>query len=789
MKKHFLLTGLLVACLNVSAQVVTPVKNFVEKPPQQLLKPICVDSVDVNGKKPDDGEGYRKQRLFYVNNTDYITGKLVVKGTKKFSILLDGKALPADGKLALDPSHHEFLIDYEVPDLKTDTVSVSFDANKSVECTTSERRMYGLHDVLDGQRVSGASVSPDGKFIIVSYNDAQPGGKVRNFQQVKELLTGRVLNTYESLRIGWMPRSVAYYYEEQRGEDRILYKVEPTTGLRTIFAEGLPKGNIIMSPTEDYLLLTDTEKGPEEKAEIVQVLEPDDRQPGWRSRSFVSKYDLQTKTCQRLTFGSHSSYVYDISADGKRLLVGVSRSRLEKRPTTVTDFFFVDATTLKVDTLILGGEFIDGAELSPDGSQVLFMGSPEAFNGIGKDPAAGKYGNMTDMQLFLFEGATHKVTPLTRDFDPSVSRLVWSRFDNRIYFSANDRDYVHFYSLDPKTRKINMIKTGEDVMTNFSLASRAPVGVYCGMSTMNSVRLYSMNMKNNQQKCLEDCAATLLKDVELGECHDFDFTSSRGDKIYGRYYLPPHFDAAKKYPMIVNYYGGCSPTERYFESRYPHPYYASLGYVVYVVNPSGATGFGQVHSARHVDTAGKGVAEDIIEGVKNFCASHPFVDTSKIGCIGASYGGFMTQYLQTVTDIFACAVSHAGISNHASYWGEGYWGYSYSEVSMAGMYPWNAKELYTDQSPLFRADKIHTPLLLTHGSADTNVPVIESIQMFTALKLLGRDVAFIQVPGENHWIIDYKKRILWSDSIMAWFAKYLKGDTAWWDALYPKKSL
>ena len=74
-------------------------------------------------------------------------------------------------------------------------------------------------------------------------------------------------------------------------------------------------------------------------------------------------------------------------------------------------------------------------------------------------------------------------------------------------------------------------------------------------------------------------------------------------------------------------------------------------------------------------------------------------------------------------------------------------------------------------------------------STPTNVPVIESIQMFTALKLLGRDVAFIQVPGENHWIIDYKKRILWSDSIMAWFAKYLKGDTAWWDALYPKKSL
>lgn len=103
--------------------------------------------------------------------------------------------------------------------------------------------------------------------------------------------------------------------------------------------------------------------------------------------------------------------------------------------------------------------------------------------------------------------------------------------------------------------------------------------------------------------------------------------------------------------MIVNYYGGCSPTSRNFESRYPHHAYAALGYVVYVIEPSGATGFGQEFSARHVNTFGDGVADDIIEGTRKFAAEHPFVNDSKIGCIGASYGGFMTQYLQTKTDI------------------------------------------------------------------------------------------------------------------------------------------
>jgi dipeptidyl aminopeptidase/acylaminoacyl peptidase len=163
------------------------------------------------------------------------------------------------------------------------------------------------------------------------------------------------------------------------------------------------------------------------------------------------------------------------------------------------------------------------------------------------------------------------------------------------------------------------------------------------------------------------------------------------------------------------------------------------------------------------------------------------VDSTKIGNIGASYGGFMTQYLLTQTDLFASAVSHAGISNITSYWGEGYWGYTYSAGASAGSYPWNNPQLYVDQSPLFHADKIETPLLLLHGTADTNVPIGESIQMFTALKLLGKPVEFIQVEGENHAIYDYQKRIAWNHTIYAWFDKWLKNDARWWNSMYPEK--
>jgi dipeptidyl aminopeptidase/acylaminoacyl peptidase len=178
------------------------------------------------------------------------------------------------------------------------------------------------------------------------------------------------------------------------------------------------------------------------------------------------------------------------------------------------------------------------------------------------------------------------------------------------------------------------------------------------------------------------------------------------------------------------------------------------------------------------------VADEIIDGVRKFVAAHSFIDQRRIGCIGASYGGFMTMLLLTRTDMFAAGISHAGISSISSYWGEGYWGYLYSAVATANSFPWNRKDLYVNQSALFNADKINTPLLLLHGMDDTNVPPGESIQLYTAL---GKQVELVQVEGENHLIMEYKKRKQWIKTILAWFDKWLKDEPQWWDDLYSGK--
>ncbi|MDE7152698.1 MAG: prolyl oligopeptidase family serine peptidase, partial [Candidatus Amulumruptor sp.] len=329
----------------------------------------------------------------------------------------------------------------------------------------------------------------------------------------------------------------------------------------------------------------------------------------------------------------------------------------------------------------------------------------------------------------------------------------------------------------------------DDLVQSYDLPVNGNLVAWRGASASNSERVYVTDTRKGSTRMIDYPSADRLADVALGEVKPFEYVTSRGDTIYARYYLPADFDPTRKYPVIVNYYGGCSPTGRNFESRYPHHLYAAQGYAVLVINPSGCTGRGQEWASRHVNTAGEGVAQDIIEGTQQFCRANEWADSTALGCIGASYGGFMTQYLQTQTPMFAAAISHAGISDHTSYWGEGYWGYSYSEVSMANSYPWTRKDIYVDRSPLYLADKINTPLLFLHGDSDNNVPVGESIQMFTALKILGRPTAFVAVADQDHHILDYDKRIKWQDTIFAWFEKYLKHDSTWWDTLYPPKSL
>lgn len=835
--KSGLLAAALMASISASAETIE-VKTLKYAGPYAVAQPWMADSVNIKGEAFDlkqlldsplsftllnkgkevtaaqllaDKQDALHLASFCVSNTQRTKATIAVEGLEQYRLFVDGEQVEVNGDKAetiLTPSQHTVVIKYLTrKDASSDkksiklTVTAANGAPLSVGDATV-KRAYNIYDVICAPNYPSVSISPNGKFIVVRKTWVDRKGNNHSISELRNYQTNRVMATFEE-SVKWMPASNKLYFTQKASDSSIageekqdgtlqLITINPLTMEREVLASHLPEGWFQFTPDEKTLIYTLTTEGRKKDPQVYDVKEPEDRQPGWRERSNLAKYDLASGILQPLTFGYHNIYLMDISADSRYLLIGKEEERLTKRPTTLTSFYRLDlgsmnassATTPKVETLIEKGEFLNSAQFSPDGKSILVSASPEAFNGIGKNVEEGQTPSMIDTQLYLMTLSDKKVRPLTRDFNPNVQSVDWSKADGNIYFTAEDKDCVHLFQLNPKSGKFTLLKTPEEYIKSFSLASSAAEMAFSGQSASNADRLYKMNTKALKSQLVDDLSARELKDVELGECKAWNFVNSRGDTLCCRYYLPPHFDAAKKYPMIVNYYGGCSPTSRMFQSRYPHHVYAAMGYVVLVVNPSGATGFGQKFSARHVDTAGEGVAEDIISSTQAFCDEHAFVNRKKIGCIGASYGGFMTQYLQTKTDLFAAAISHAGISDHTSYWGEGYWGYSYSEVSMANEYPWTNKHLFVDQSPLYNADKIHTPLLFVHGTADNNVPVGESIQLYTALKLLGRPTAMVLVDGQDHHIIDYEKRLKWQNTIFAWFAKWLQDDASWWTEMY-----
>ena len=788
--------------------------------PYPMTKPFMTDSLDSEGKKIDLDEvfiggnefniqnsKFKESSLeggfalsaeqeggsalyiagFSVQNTGFAKGKVDVKCESRHKLFIDGNEQGGDFELV--PGRHEVSIKLLCKGDKADTLRVSVESEQALEINPEGKRYWTNADMMHGERINGVELSSSAKYVRIHKNITYKGGETEGRDIFIDLATGKEFSLDGFQR--WLPKGDRYLrsYRETEGT-RCYETVDPKTGEKTFIGKYTGKGYAWLTDDLKHFLVTIDEKVPEEKnKDVHQILEPDDRQPGYRNRRNYSLYDIETGITTPITKGARNVYVIP-NKDASRFLVSIHSEKLTERPFEFTDLLLLDAKTGNADTLVRHDGFIGSFQFSPDEKYVSLTGSPEALGGIGNTLPKDKIPSSYEYELFLINLETKEISCLTRDFDPSVTSYQWSEQDGMIYALCENRDLKSLYRINPKNGKAEMLPLSEPyIYSSFSLAEEKPLLAYIGESSMSTDRCWLRDMKTGKEKLLCDLNPTRLKDIQLGKCEDWNFKAERGDTIYGCYFLPPFFDETKQYPMLVYYYGGCSPVGRLLDSYYNFQEWAAMGYVVYLIQPSGCSGFGQEFASRHVNAYGDYTADDIIQGTKQFCKEHPFVKADKIGCMGASYGGFMTMYLQTVTDIFAAAMSHAGISNPASYWGYGYWGYSYSTTSAAHSYPWNNMELYSGHAPLFNADKVHTPILFMHGGADTNVPINESIQMFTALKLLGRECAFITVEGENHHILNYNKRIRWHDSIMAWFARWLQDDPTWWNTMYPEKNL
>lgn len=793
----------------------TPITQLWLVGPYPAAKPLMTDTLDTEGNRidldnvlmdafvrhdvgkeqslqseiilPASDETQIYMAGFSLQNTGFVKGTINVKCKSRHKLFVEGNE--HNGNIELLPGRHDISIKLLRKGDTADTLTVSIDSEQPFEINPQGKRYWTNSDLMHGERISGVSISSTGRYARIRKNTTFKGGETQGRDIFIDIATGREF-TLEGFR-QWLPKGDQYLRAYREPSGTWCYEtVDMASGKRTEVGKYSGKGSAYLTEDLKHFLITIDEKVPNEKnRDVHQVLMPNDRQPGYRQRRNYALYDIATGVTTPITQGARNIYVTP-NRDASRFLVSIRHEDLTERPFGFTDLLLLDLATGRTDTLIRHDGFVGNFTFSPDGKQIALTGSPEALGGIGNTLPEGVTPNSYEYELYLIDLETKEKRCLTRDFDPSISSYKWSECDGNIYALTENRDLKTLYRITPKNGKIEELPLSEPLIYgNFSLATEKPCLAYIGESSTSTDRCYLRDLKTGKEKILADINPTRLKDIQLGECHDWTFRAERGDTIYGCYYLPPFFDPSKQYPMLVYYYGGCSPTGRMLDSYYNYQEWAAMGYVVYVIQPSGCSGFGQEFASRHVNAYGDYTADDIIQGTKQFCKEHPYVKTDKIGCMGASYGGFMTMYLQTVTDIFAAAMSHAGISNPASYWGFGYWGYSYNTTAAAHSYPWNNQQLYSGHAPLFNADKVHTPLLFMHGGADTNVPINESIQMFTALKILGRETAFVTVDGENHHILDYNKRIRWHDTIMAWFARWLQDDPTWWNTMYPEKNL
>lgn len=810
--KIIILSLLVLNTVSIAQADTLRIKKLHITPPISAPTPLRTDKTDVMGKAWDnnstllnsvrDLNQWQKIALtsdsilsapvhdavrlagFTLENRDYAKINIYVKGVDKHEISIDGQKTT---NTSLTPGRHEVSIKILQKAGKSDTLNVSLESKQYVVINPNTKAPYELKTLMYGERLGSVSLSADGRFMTLSKNTTTKDNNTHREIQLIDLRTGKRQFITDFLQ--WTSTGHRFITTHKKADGSVCYRATDalTHESQDLFVNRTGESGYLL-PGEQLMLINKKTQGPGKEKGVYQIIEPDDRIPNWRDRNNIMLLDTRNGQLRSITEGQHNVYAQP-SPDQKTLLLSITQNKITERPFSFQTALLLNLETMIVDTLFTHEGFVSYGQWAPDAKSIVFQGSPEAFGGIGKRLPEGMIPNMIEQELYRIDLDSRKITPLTAELNPSIDSWKWSKADGMIYALCENHDNKDIFRIDPRTGKAKQLQLSERFIMRFNLADNARVLTYVGQGHSNSDRAYTVNLSNDKETLIEDLNATRMADIELGKFAEWNFKSERGDTIYGTYYLPPHFDENKQYPMLVYYYGGCSPVGRYLDSYYSFHGWAAMGYVVYVIQPSGCTGFGQEFAARHVNAYGNYTAEDIIQGTKLFIQEHPFVNKDKVGCLGASYGGFMTQYLQTQTDIFAAAVSHAGISDPSSYWGYGYWGYSYSAISAANSYPWNNPELYNSHAPLKLADRIHTPLLFMHGTDDTNVPINESIQMFNALKILGRETAFVAVEGQNHHILDYPKRILWQNTIYAWFQKWLKDDPTWWEDMYPTKKI
>jgi dipeptidyl aminopeptidase/acylaminoacyl peptidase len=375
-------------------------------------------------------------------------------------------------------------------------------------------------------------------------------------------------------------------------------------------------------------------------------------------------------------------------------------------------------------------------------------------------------------QLVLYERATGRHINLTEQVDYSVHDVVWSPDSKMLYFNADDKGNESIFRVSVQTKKVEaLLTTGYNTQLRMSPDGKSLLFLRESINT--PAELYRMDPDGKNLRQLTRINADRVALLDMNPKEDFWFDGAGGTKVHGWIVKPPAFDAAKKYPLVYLIHGG--PQGQWgdqFHYRWNAQMFASRGYVVAMVNPRGSTGYGQKFTDEISRDWGGKVYEDLMKGVDYILKTYSFVDGNRMAAAGASYGGYMINWIAGHTDRFRCLINHDGVFNPWSMYGttEELW---FVEWEFGGT-PYQNPELYNTWSPLLNAHKFKTPMLVVHGQQDFRVDVSEGFQVFTALQRQGIKSKMLYFPDEGHWVTKPANAELWYKTLLDWLDEHLK---------------
>jgi dipeptidyl aminopeptidase/acylaminoacyl peptidase len=459
----------------------------------------------------------------------------------------------------------------------------------------------------------------------------------------------------------------------------------------------------------------------------------------------------------------------------------------------------------------------DGPAYSPDGKWLAFRSQLRA--GYESDR----------FRLMLFDREKKTTKELMPKFDRWVDEFVWTPNSESIYFAGGDageepvfrvssmgNDLQRFYGVG----EFGDLRTTKDGIVATQMSTDWPSKIVYLQSGFVDAFLIGDPGKTRQSKCpanaicdlmalrngstLADPNASLLAEINFGEtdggapAESYWFTGAAGTKVQGFIVRPPNFDPAKKYPLKFLMHGG--PQTAWGDAwsyRWNWELMAADGYVVVGVNRRGSTGYGQKFVDEVSGDWGGKAYVDLMKGLDAAEAKFPFIDKTRECALGASYGGYMANWILTHTNRFKCIVTHDGMYNPAAAYGDteelwfNEWEFRRGPVTGAAAWdkepaqPWRYEGLPAEQDPFRRwSPMLHmgylkgkdakTPTLVIHSQKDYRLDVSEGFQLFTALQRLGVPSKMLYFPDEGHWVLKPQNSQLWYETVGDWCDKWTK---------------